>query len=153
MTLSKNGEIALAVFLVVVFILPFVFLGLLYSEAPYFTVTGEPVKEAADAAGISIVNVQGTLWNMTGALGGKSYTLTDPEGDTAIIATQAFDSADSRDAAVRLYYAHAPGKGRTVGSLIVVGQYVVYATPANSPILAKLAPALQQAAKAAGVQL
>ena len=153
MTLSKNGEIALAVLLVVVFILPFAFLGLLYSQAPYFTVAGEPVKEAADAAGISIVSVQGTLWNMTGAMGGKTYTLTDPEGDTAFIATQAFDSADSRDAAVRLYYAHAPGKGEAVGSLVVVGQYVVYATPSNSPIFAKLAPALQQAAQAAGVHL
>jgi hypothetical protein len=30
----------------------------------------------------------------------------------------------------------------------VVGQYLIYATPANSPIFAKLAPALQQAAKA-----
>ena len=153
MTLSKNGEIALVVLIVVLFLLPFAFLGLLYSEAPYFTITGEPVKEAADAAGISIVSVKGTLWNMTGAMGGKTYTLTDPEGDTAVIATQAFDSADSRDAAVRLYYSHAPGRGKTVGSLIVVGQYIVYATPANSPIFAKLAPSLQQAAKAAGVQL
>jgi len=148
MTISKNGEIGLAILLVVMFLLPFVFLGLLYSEAPYFTVPGEPVKEAADAAGISVVSVKGTLWNMTGAIGGKTYTLTDSSGDTAIIAAQAFDSAESRDAAVRLYNAHAPGKGKTVGSMIVVGQYLIYATPANSPIFAKLAPALQQAAKA-----
>jgi hypothetical protein len=152
MTLSKNGEIGLAFLLVVMFLLPFAFLGLLYSEAPYFTVSGEPVKEAADAAGISIVSVKGTLWNMTGAIGGKTYALTDSSGNTAIIATQAFDSADSRDAAVRLYNAYGPGKGRTVGSLIVVGQYLIYATPANSPIFAKLAPALQQAAKVAGAQ-
>jgi len=148
MTLSKNGEIGLAVFLVVMFLLPCLMLGLIFQEAPYHTVAGEPVKEAADAAGISVVSVKGTLWNLTGAIGGKTYTLTDPAGDTAIIATQAFDSAESRDAAIRLYNSHPLGKGKPVGNLIVVGQYLVYATPQNSPIFAKLAPALQQAAKA-----
>jgi hypothetical protein len=148
MTLSKNGEIGLAVLLVVLFLIPSLMLGLLYGEAPYHVVPGEPVKEAADSAGISVVSVKGTLWNVTGALGGKTYVFTDPEGDAAIIAAQAFDSADSRDAAVRLYNANAPGKGKQVSSLIVVGQYLIYATPANSPIFAKLAPALQQAAKA-----
>ena len=148
MTLSKNGEIGLAVLLVVLFLIPSLMLGLLYGESPYHVVPGEPVKEAADAAGISVVSVKGTLWNLTGALGGKTYVLTDPEGDTATISAQAFDSADSRDAAVRLYNTNAPGKGRQIGSLIVVGQYLIYATPANSPIFAKLAPALQQAAKA-----
>ena len=148
MTLSKNGEIGLAIFLVVMFLLPCLMLGLIFEEAPYHTVAGEPVKEAADAAGISVVSVKGTLWNLTGAVGGKTYTLTDPAGDTAIIATQAFDSAESRDAAIRLYNSHPLGKGKPVGSMIVVGQYIVYATPSNSPIFAKLAPALQQAAKA-----
>ncbi|MDD4483038.1 MAG: hypothetical protein PHD55_01565 [Methanoregula sp.] len=148
MTISKNGEICLALLVAVLFILPCLMLGLIYEEAPYHTVAGEPVREAADAAGISVADVEGTLWNMAGATGGKTYTLTDPEGDTAYIATQAFDSAESRDAAVRLYNAHAPGKGKQVGSMIVVGQYIVYATPVNSPIFAKLVPALQQAAKA-----
>jgi len=147
MTLSKNGEIGLAIFLVVMFLLPCLMLGLIFEEAPYHTVAGEPVKEAADAAGISIVSVKGTLWNLTGAVGGKTYTLTDPAGDTAIIATQAFDSAESRDAAIRLYNSHPLGKGKPVGSMIVVGQYIVYATPSNSPIFAQLAPALKQAAK------
>jgi len=147
MTLSKNGEIGLAIFLVVMFLLPCLMLGLIFEEAPYHTVAGEPVKEAADAAGISVVSVKGTLWNLTGAVGGKTYTLTDPAGDTAIIATQAFDSAESRDAAIRLYNSHPLGKGKPVGSMIVVGQYIVYATPSNSPIFAQLAPALKQAAK------
>jgi hypothetical protein len=144
MTLSKNGEIGLAVFLVVIFLLPCLMLGMIYGEAPYHTVAGEPVKEAADAAGISVVSVKGTLWNLTGAVGGKTYTLTDPAGDTAIIATQAFDSAESRDAAIRLYNSHPLGKGKPVGSMIVVGQYIVYATPSNSPIFAQLAPALKK---------
>ena len=147
MTLSKNGEIGLAIFLVVMFLLPCLMLGLIFEEAPYHTVAGEPVKEAADAAGISVVSVKGTLWNQTGAVGGKTYTLTDPAGDTAIIATQAFDSAESRDAAIRLYNSHPLGKGKPVGSMIVVGQYIIYATPSNSPIFAQLAPALKQAAK------
>jgi len=147
MTLSKNGEIGLALLVAALFILPCLMLGLIYEAEPYHTVAGEPVKEAADAAGISVVSVKGTLWNLTGATGGKTYTLTDTEGHTAYVATQAFDSAGSRDAAVRLYNAHAPGKGKQVGSMIVVGQYIIYATPANSPIFAKLVPALQQAAK------
>lgn len=148
MTLSKNGEIGLVLLVAVLFILPCLLLGLIYEAEPYHMVAGEPVKEAADAAGISIIDVKGTLWNQAGAVGGKTYTLTDPEGDTAIIATQAFDSAESRDAAIRLYNSHPLGKGKPVGSMIVVGQYLVYATPSNSPIFAKLVPALQQAAKA-----
>jgi len=152
MTLSKNGEIALAVLLAVLVVLPALMLGLIYGAAPYQVLPGEPVKKAADAAGISVVSVRGTLWNMTGAEGGKTYTLTDTEGDTAIIATQAFDSAVSRDAAVRLYNAHAPGKGLLVDRMMVVGQYLVYVTPANSPIFAQIAPALQQAASVAGAQ-
>jgi len=148
MTLSKNGEICLALIVAVMFVLPCLMLGMIYEAEPYHVIPGEPVKTAMDTAGISVVDVKGTLWNMTGALGGKTYTLTDPEGDTAYVATQAFDSAGSRDAAVRLYNAHAPGKGKQVGSMIVVGQYIVYATPANSPIFAKLVSALKQAAKA-----
>jgi hypothetical protein len=148
MTLSKNGEIGLVLLVAALFILPCLLLGLIYEAEPYHMVAGEPVKEAADAAGISVVSVKGTLWNQTGAVGGKTYTLTDPAGDTAIIATQAFDSAESRDAAIRLYNSHPIGKGKPVGSMIVVGQYIVYATPSNSPIFAKLVPALQQAVKA-----
>jgi hypothetical protein len=148
MTLSKNGEICLVLIVAVMFILPCLMLGLIYESEPYHVIPGEPVKAAADAAGISVVDVKGTLWNMTGATGGKTYTLTDPAGDTAYVAIQAFNSAESRDAAVRLYNAHAPGKGKQGGNMIVAGQYLIYATPANSPIFAKLVPALQQAAKA-----
>jgi len=51
MTISKNGEICLALLVAVLFILPCLMLGLIYEEAPYHTVAGEPVKEAGGCCG------------------------------------------------------------------------------------------------------
>jgi hypothetical protein len=41
-----------------------------------------------------------------------------------------------------LYHTQPIGRGKPVGSLVVLGQHLVYVTPANSNILKNLAPEL-----------
>lgn len=144
MALTRPEEYGLALFLVLVFLVPVGVILLVSEEAPYQNLSGVPVEDAARAAGITVTSARDTTWNLPGATGGKTYVLSDRDGNTARISTQAFDSATSRDAAIRLNNAHTVGKGKTIGSLMVVGQYLVYTTPANSPILHQLAPELKK---------
>jgi hypothetical protein len=144
MTRITRLELGLAVFLVIMFLVPVGMIIFISGEVPYRVITGEPVNAAAQAAGVTVTSVKDTIWNLTGATGGKTYTLTDRTGEVVTIATQNFDSAESRDAAIRLYNSHPLGKGRPVGSLLVIGQQLVYVTPANSVILDRIAPELKK---------
>jgi hypothetical protein len=144
MTRITRLELGLAVFLVIMFLVPVGMIIFLSGEVPYRVITGEPVNAAAQAAGVTVTSVKDMMWNLTGATGGKTYTLTDRSGEVVTIATQNFDSAESRDAAIRLYNSHPLGKGKPVGSLLVIGQQLVYVTPANSAILDRIAPELKK---------
>jgi len=144
MMMTPRIEHGLALFLVLMFLIPCVMIIFVSEEVPYRIVPGEPVRAAAQAAGITIASVKDTTWNLTGATGGKTYVLTDRAGNTVTMATQAFDSAESRDAAIRLYNAHPVGRGKPMGSLLVVGQNLVYVTPANSGILTEIAAELKK---------
>lgn len=143
MTLTLKEEHALAAFLVLMLIIPFGLIILLNTEVPYTVVSGEPVKEALTSAGVTVTSVKESTWNLTGATGGRTYVLTDREGNTVTIATQSFADADARDAAIRLYNSHPVGRGRPVGSLVVIGSQLVYVTPANSDVLKEIGPALR----------
>lgn len=147
MALTLREEHGLAIFLILMFLIPCVMIIFVAAEVPYSTVSGEPVKDAAIAAGITVTSVKDSTWNLPGATGGKTYVLSDTAGNTVTISTQSFDSADSRDAVIRLYNAHPVGRGRPVGSLIVVGSQLVYVTPANSEILNEIGPALRNRLK------
>jgi hypothetical protein len=142
--MTPKLEHGLVLFLVLMFLIPCGLIVFISGEVPYRLVPGEPVKDAAQAAGITITSVKDTTWNLTGATGGKVYVLTDSSGNVVTMSTQAFNSAESRDAAILLYNAHPVGKGKPVGSLLVVGQYLVYVTPANSGILETIAPELKK---------
>ena len=144
MNMTPRMEHGLALFLVLMFLIPCVLVIFVSEEVPYRIVPGEPVKDAAQAAGITITSVKDTSWNLTGSTGGKTYVLTDRSGNVVTMSTQAFDSAESRDAAIRLYNAHPVGRGKPVGSLLVVGQHIVYVTPANSPILEEISGELKK---------
>ncbi|MCK9631245.1 MAG: hypothetical protein M0R30_06335 [Methanoregula sp.] len=144
MNMTPKLEHGLVLFLVLMFLIPCGLIVFISGEVPYRLVPGEPVKDAAQAAGITITSVKDTTWNLTGATGGKVYVLTDSSGNVVTMSTQAFNSAESRDAAILLYNAHPVGKGKPVGSLLVVGQYLVYVTPANSGILETIAPELKK---------
>ena len=137
-------EVGLLVFLVLVTLIPMGIIFFTVAESPYYQISGEPVNEAAQATGITVTSVKNSTWNLPGAIGGKTYVLTDNSGETVTVATQSFDSAESRDAAVRTYNAQSVGRGKPVGNLVVMGQHLVYVTPAHSGILERLAPELKK---------
>ena len=137
-------EVGLLIFLVLVTLIPMGVILVVVAVSPYHLVSGEPVNEAAQAMGITVTSVKDSTWNLPGAIGGKTYVLTDTSGETVTVATQSFDSAESRDAAVRTYNAQSVGRGKPVGSLVILGQHLVYVTPAHSAILERLAPELKK---------
>lgn len=137
-------EIGLFIFLIIVALLPFGLILVIAEESSYHQVSSEPVNEAAKATGIAVTSIKDSTWNIPGATGGKTYVLTDNTGEVVTISTQSFDSATSRDAAIRLYNVQPVGRGHPVGSLVVLGQHLVYVTPAHSDILARLAPELKK---------
>ena len=144
MSTYSRMEIGLLALIIVIILIPFGLILIAAEESPYYLVSGEPVSDAAKVTGISITSVQDTTWNLPGATGGKTYLLTDNSGEVITVSTQSFDSAESRDAAIHLYNAHPVGHGKPVGSLVVLGQHLIYVTPANSDILQRLVPELKK---------
>jgi hypothetical protein len=140
----NTGETAAIVILVVFILVPFAMIVLAYPSEPYHPVTGEPVRDAAEASGIRVTNVTPVTWPLQGAMGGNTYTLTDKSGNTLVIQTQRFESARSRDGAVRVFSAQSAGKGRPVGTLIVVGDHLIYAAPDTAGIMARIGPELRK---------
>lgn len=130
--------------LVLMLLLPFLWILVGTTTEPYHVVSGEPLREAAQAAGITVVSATDTTWPIAGATGGKTYTLADENGNTYTVMTQKFDSAGSRDAAVVAYNAQSVGRGRPIGRLIPVGNYLIYIQPYTSGILKRIAPELQK---------
>jgi hypothetical protein len=143
-------EHGLLVFLVIMFLVPCGLLLVASHEAGYYPVPSDPAGTAVKAEGIVLTGVRDTMWNLPGATGGKTYVLADDSGNTLTIETQAFDSLESREAAIRLYNAHPVGRGKPIGSIHVIGQYMVYASPATSPIMEKVAPSLEEHAGMSG---
>jgi len=135
---------AVILILILIFLLPIGMILVGTTAEPYHMVSGEPLRDAAQAAGITVVSTADSTWPVSGAMGGKTYTLSDENGNIYTIRTQKFDSAESRDAAVIAYNAQSVGRGRPAGKLIVVGNYLVYVQPFTSGILARIAPGFQQ---------
>ncbi len=144
MSAYSRMEIGLLAVLIVIVLIPFGLILIAAEESPYHTVSGDPVSDAANVTGITIASVKDTTGNLPGATGGKIYVLTDNAGEVITVSTQSFDSAESRDAAIRQYNAHPVGHGKPVGSLVVLGQHLIYVTPANSDILQRLVPELKK---------
>ena len=143
MTQEKDGSWAVILIILLFFMIPIGWLLIAYTAEPYHIVRGEPLREAAQAAGITVVNATDNPWPIGGAVGGKTYTLSDESGNIYTIQTQAFDTAGSRDAAVLLFNSQSIGRGKPVGKLIVVGNHLVYIQPYTSGILKKIAPELK----------
>lgn len=148
MTEKSLVAVVSVLLIVAIVLIPVGIAVLMHQAEPYRVVEGEPLREAAVAAGISVCNVTDTLWDLPGATGGATYVLsddcTDPGADTVTVRTQAFDSEESRDAAVRTYLSQGVGRLRPVGNLIVVGQYLVYVEPYDSDLLTRLAAELKK---------
>jgi len=128
----------LLLFVVLMFLIPCGLIIVVSEEARYYQVPIDPAASVTQMTGYSVVSANDTTWSVPGATGGMTYILADPSGQTVMVASQAFDSAESRDAAIRQHNANAVGRGKQVGSLIVHGQYVIYVTPANHAILSAI---------------
>ncbi len=142
--MSKTDNVALTILiiLILIFLLPLGWLMVAFPAEPYRAIVGEPISEAAQNAGLTIVNTTNVTWNFPGALGGKIHVLKDKSGNMLTIQTQSFDSPGSRDAAIQAHSAQTVGKGKPIGTIVVIGQEIVYIPPDQGGILVNLTPEL-----------
>ena len=144
MTNQDNGSWGVILILILIFLIPIGWILVFSTAEPYHVVSGEPLRDAAQAAGIKVVNATNSTWPVPGAIGGKTYTLSDENGNIYTVQSQSFESAASRDAAIQVFNAQSIGRGRPVGKLIIVGDHLLYVKPYTSEILKRLAPELQK---------
>jgi hypothetical protein len=142
--MSKTDNVALTILiiLILIFLVPLGWVMVAFPAEPYRIVMGEPITEAAQNAGLTIVNTTDITWNFPGALGGKIYVLEDKSGNTLTVQTQSFDSPDARDAAIKAHSAQNVGKGKPIGTIVTIGQEIVYIPPDQGGILVNLGPEL-----------
>jgi hypothetical protein len=142
--MSKTDNVALTILiiLILIFLVPLGWVMVAFPAEPYRIVTGEPIAEAAQNAGLTIVNTTDVKWNFPGALGGKIYVLEDKSGNMLTVQTQSFDSPESRDAAIQAHSAQTVGKGKPIGTIVTIGQEIVYIPPDQGGILVNLGPEL-----------
>jgi hypothetical protein len=142
--MSKTDNVALTILiiLILIFLLPLGWVMVAFPAEPYRIVVGDPISEAAQNAGLTIINATNVTWNFPGALGGKIYVLKDKSGNMLTLQTQLFASTESRDAAIQAHSAQSVGKGKPIGTIVIIGQEVVYIPPDQGGILADLGPEL-----------
>jgi hypothetical protein len=90
-----------------------------------------------------VINTTDITWNLPGAQGGKTYVLADDAGYTVNIQTQKFDSSVSRDMAIVTFSAQSVGKGKTIGTMVVVGDQVIHIGPDPGGILKSIGSELK----------
>jgi hypothetical protein len=149
---SESGSgslIALAV-VAMIFIIP---IGLCFYSAPpaepYTTLPEDPLLSAVHAAGATICDTTNTQWNVPGATGGTTYIIStdckaQTSSNTITVQVQAFDSVESRDAAVQTYNTMTVGRGKPVGNLFAYGQYLIYVTPPNTALMRQIQAEIQK---------
>ena len=143
MTRISPDEWAVIIIMLVVIALPLGAIMVLAPPEPYHVITGDIISDAANAAGLKVVSsANGTLM-FQGATAGKSFTIADKDGRLHILYIQAFDSEKSRDAAIRLYNAHAVAKGKPPGELIIVGDTLVYIPSPSASIKQLMLPGIK----------
>jgi hypothetical protein len=142
--MSRTDDIIVIIIVFMFVVLPIGWVFVIYPAHPYFIVNGEPVREAAQNAGVKVTHTEDILWPFPGATGGKIYVLEDDAGNTLTIQTQTFESAETRNAVVLTHSAQTTGKARPVGTVLVVGHEVIYISPGKGEILAKIAPEIKK---------
>ncbi len=130
--------------LILVILLPIGWIMVVLPAEPYHVVQGEPLREAVENSGIHIVSAIDYNLPISGATGGKIYTISDINGNFFTIHTQSFDSVESRDAAIQLHNAQSAGRGKPVEDVMVVGNHIIYAKPHMSEIIRQVLPELQK---------
>jgi len=142
MTRITKEEWAVIIIMLVVIAVPIGAIMVLATPEPYHVITGDIISDAANKAGLNVVSSANGTLIFQGATAGKSYTIADKDGHLYILYIQAFDSEQSRDAAIRLYTAHAVAKGKPPGELIIVGDTLVYIPSPSAPIKQLMLPGI-----------
>ncbi len=148
--MSKLETLAGVLVILMFTLLPFGLIIASVSSQPYTQVPGEPLRNAAIAAGVKVCNVTDTRWNVPGAAGGKTYVFSLDCGattleNTIVVAVQKFDTEEARDGAVRQYYAQTMNHAAPYGNVFVYGQYVAFVQASkNSEIVRKIADELRK---------
>ena len=142
MSKTDNMSLTILIILILIFLLPLGWVMVAFPAEPYRIVMGEPLSEAAQNAGLTVVNTTDFKWNFPGAMGGKIYVLRDKSGNMLTVQTQSFDSPESRDAAIQTHSSQSVGKGRPIGTIVIIGQQVIYIPPDQGGILVNLGPEL-----------
>jgi hypothetical protein len=147
---SGSGSILALVMVFMILIIP---IGLCFYSAPpaepYTVSPVNPLPAAVQAAGAAICSTMDTHWNVTGATGGKTYVISADcaartSSNTITVQVQAFDSTESRDAAVQIYNTMTVGRGKPTGNLFAYKQYLIYVTPPNTPLMKSIGAELQK---------
>ncbi len=148
---SGAGSIAAILIVGMILIIP---LGLCFYTAPPaesypVTLYEDPLLDAVHNAGATICDTTNTQWDVPGATGGKTYVVSTDctnqnSANTITVQIQAFDSQESRDAAVMTYNTMTVGRGKPTGNLFVYGQYVIYVTPPNTPLMKNIGAELRK---------
>ena len=145
---EKQEVVIMAVILVLaIILLPVTFAVLTHGTDPYRVIEGNPIEIAAEKAGLSVCSETETSWNIAGLTKGMAYTISDNcanPTETIKIDVLSFDSAESRDAAVMAYHSNTIGKNHPHGSLIVLGQYLIYVSYSGSSLLDKISDELDK---------
>jgi hypothetical protein len=139
-----NSAWAVMLILILIILLPIGWIMVVSTPEPYHIVAGEPLREALENSGITVVSAVNSTLPLPGATGGKIYTLSDENGNLITIQTQSFDSAGSRDAAIKLHNAQSVGKGKPIEDLVVVGNHLIFVRPGTSGTIKKILPELQK---------
>jgi len=147
---SGSGSILGVAFVCMIFLIP---IGLCFYSAPpadtYTTLPEDPLLTAVAAAGATICDTTDTQWDVPGAEGGTTYVIStdcraQSSANTITVQVQAFDSVESRDAAVQTYNTMTVGRGKPVGNLFAYGQYLIYVTPPNTALMKQIGAELQK---------
>jgi hypothetical protein len=146
---SGAGSILAVGFVIMIFIIP---IGLCFYTAPaatYTVVPTNPLPAAVEAAGASICSTTNTQWNVSGATGGITYIISSncqaqSSSNTITVMIQAFDSAQSRDAAVQMYNTMTVGRSKPTGNLFAYNQYLIYVTPPNTDLMRQIGAELKK---------
>ncbi|MDD1671219.1 MAG: hypothetical protein LUQ67_07940 [Methanomicrobiales archaeon] len=146
---SGSGSILAVGFVFMIFLLP---IGLCFYSAPaepYTVVSEDPLLTAVHQAGATICDTTNTRWNVAGATGGKTYVIStdcraQSDTNTITVQVQAFDSQESRDAAVLAYNTMTVGRGKPVGNLFAYDQYLIYVTPPNTDLMRQIGAELKK---------
>jgi hypothetical protein len=146
---SGSGSIVAILIVGMILLIPIGICLYSVSAEPYIAIPENPLLTAVDNAGAAICETSDTKWNVPGATGGHTYVVSTDctnqnSGNTITVQIQEFDSQESRDAAVMMYNTMTVGKGKPTGNLFAYGQYVIYVTPPNTPLMKSIGAELQK---------